>query len=64
MEQEALVRNPFCSALDITDIPDEIQDEFLDLRSQTEERLSCPGSHKGEVGDSVLVSYVGYQSYS
>ena len=33
--QEALVRNPFYSAFDVSNIPDEIQDEFLDLRSDS-----------------------------
>ena len=30
-EQEAMVRNPFCMELDVSSIPDNIQDEFLDL---------------------------------
>ncbi|XP_076039422.1 zinc finger BED domain-containing protein 5-like [Oratosquilla oratoria] len=34
-EQEALVRNPFSTELDVSSIPDEIQDEFLDLRNDS-----------------------------
>ena len=34
-EQEALVRNPFCTELDASSIPDKIQDEFLDLRNDS-----------------------------
>ncbi|XP_068203661.1 zinc finger BED domain-containing protein 5-like [Palaemon carinicauda] len=32
-EQEALVRNPFCTERDVSSIPDEIQDEYLSLRN-------------------------------
>ncbi|XP_068238447.1 zinc finger BED domain-containing protein 5-like [Palaemon carinicauda] len=35
-EQEALVRNPFCT--DVSSIPDEIQDEYLDLRNDSSAR--------------------------
>lgn len=31
--QEVMVRNPFSTALDVSSIPDETQDEFLDLRN-------------------------------
>ena len=34
-EQDALVRNPFCTELDISSIQDNIQDEFLDLRNDS-----------------------------
>ena len=35
-EQEAvLVRNPFSTALDVDDIPDELQDQFYDLRNDS-----------------------------
>ncbi|XP_068234222.1 zinc finger BED domain-containing protein 5-like [Palaemon carinicauda] len=34
-EQEVLVRNPFCTELDVSSIPDEIQDEYLDLRNDS-----------------------------
>ncbi|XP_076031971.1 zinc finger BED domain-containing protein 5-like [Oratosquilla oratoria] len=34
-EQEALVRNPFSTELDVSSIPDEIQDKFLDLRNDS-----------------------------
>ena len=34
-EHEALVRNPFCTELDVSSIPDDIQDEFLDLRNDS-----------------------------
>ncbi|KAG8236651.1 hypothetical protein J437_LFUL014497, partial [Ladona fulva] len=35
-EQEAvLVRNPFHVSLDVSDIPDEVQDEFLELRNDS-----------------------------
>ena len=34
-EQEALVRNPFCTELDVSSIQDDIQDEFLDLRNDS-----------------------------
>ena len=37
-EQEALVRNPFCMELDVSSIPDDIQDEFLDLRNDSSAR--------------------------
>ncbi|XP_068227879.1 zinc finger BED domain-containing protein 5-like [Palaemon carinicauda] len=37
-EQEALVRNPFCTELDISSIPDEIQDEYLNLRNDSSAR--------------------------
>ncbi|XP_068215901.1 zinc finger BED domain-containing protein 5-like [Palaemon carinicauda] len=37
-EQEALVRNPFCTELDVSSIPDEIQDEHLDLRNDSSAR--------------------------
>ncbi|XP_076320060.1 protein FAM200A-like [Tachypleus tridentatus] len=37
-EQEALVRNPFCTELDVSSIPDDIQDEFLDLRNDSSAR--------------------------
>ncbi|XP_068212635.1 zinc finger BED domain-containing protein 5-like [Palaemon carinicauda] len=37
-EQEALVRNPFCTELDVSSIPDEIQDEYLDLRNDSSAR--------------------------
>ena len=37
-EQEALVRNPFFNELDVSSIPDEIQDEFLDLRNDSSAR--------------------------
>ncbi|KAG7159113.1 Zinc finger BED domain-containing protein 5-like 16 [Homarus americanus] len=30
-EEEALVRHPFSATLDVSSIPDEVQDEFLDL---------------------------------
>ncbi len=31
-EEGKLVRNPFSGTLDITTIPSDVQDEFLDLR--------------------------------
>ncbi|KAG7167071.1 Zinc finger BED domain-containing protein 5-like 6, partial [Homarus americanus] len=34
-EEEALVRNPFSATLDVSSIPDEVQDEFLDLRNDS-----------------------------
>lgn len=37
-EEEALVRNPFSATLDISSIPDEVQDEFLDLRNDSTAR--------------------------
>ena len=37
-EQEALVRNPFCTELDVSSIQDDIQDEFLDLRNDSSAR--------------------------
>ena len=49
-EQEALARNPCCTELDVSSIPDEIQDEFLDLRNYSS---ACDIFR-----DSVLVRYV------
>ncbi|XP_076055191.1 zinc finger BED domain-containing protein 5-like [Oratosquilla oratoria] len=34
-EQEALARNPFSTEHDVSSIPDEIQDEFLDQRNES-----------------------------
>ena len=33
-KQEVLVRNTFCTELDVSSIPGDIQDEFLDLSSR------------------------------
>ena len=37
-EQEAKVMNPFCTELDVFSIPDNIRDEFLDLRNDSSAR--------------------------
>lgn len=37
-EDAALVRNPFSSSLDVASLPDEIQDEYLDLRNDSSSR--------------------------
>ncbi|XP_068227883.1 protein FAM200C-like [Palaemon carinicauda] len=37
-ELEALVRNPFCTELEVSSIRDEIQDEYLDLRNDSSAR--------------------------
>ncbi|XP_076339961.1 zinc finger BED domain-containing protein 5-like [Tachypleus tridentatus] len=37
-EQEVLVRNPFCTERDVSSIPDDIQDEFLDIRNDSSAR--------------------------
>lgn len=34
-EEAALVRNPFSTSLDVASIPDEIQDEFIDMRNDS-----------------------------
>ena len=36
--EAAVVRNPFSSALDVADIPDELQDQFCDLRNDSSAR--------------------------
>ena len=37
-EEAAVVRNPFSTSLDVASIPDEVQDEFLDLRNDSSAR--------------------------
>ena len=37
-EQETMVRNPFCMELDVSSIPNNIQDEFLDLMNDVSAR--------------------------
>lgn len=37
-EQEALVRSPFCTDLNVSSIPHDIQDKFPDLRSDSSAR--------------------------
>lgn len=37
-EVAALVRNPFSSSLDVASLPDEIQDEYLDLKNDSSSR--------------------------
>uniref|UniRef100_UPI00358FBA27 zinc finger BED domain-containing protein 5-like n=1 Tax=Myxine glutinosa TaxID=7769 RepID=UPI00358FBA27 len=37
-EEVALVRNPFSATLDVFSLPDEVQDEFLDLRNDSPAR--------------------------
>lgn len=37
-EETRLIRNPFSASLDVTSIPDELQDEFLDLRNDSSAR--------------------------
>ena len=49
-EHETLVRIPLCTEPDVSSIPDDIQDEFLDLRNDSS---ACDVFH-----DSVLVCYV------
>ena len=34
-EQETLIRKPVCTELDVPSIPDDIQDEFLDIRNDS-----------------------------
>ena len=34
-EEAALLRNPFSASIDIARIPNEVQDEFLDLRNDS-----------------------------
>ena len=34
-EHETLVRNPFCTELDVSSIPDDIHYEFMDLRNDS-----------------------------
>ena len=36
--EAAVVRNPFSSALDVADIPDDLQDQFCDLRNDSSAR--------------------------
>lgn len=37
-QDDALVRNPFHVSLDVANIPDEVQDEFLELKSDSTAR--------------------------
>ena len=37
-KEAALVRNPFSTALDVSDIPDELQDQFYDLQNDLSAR--------------------------
>ncbi|XP_045135698.1 zinc finger BED domain-containing protein 5-like [Portunus trituberculatus] len=40
-EEGKLVRNPFCGILDVTTIPSEVQDEFLDLKHDSAAKDLC-----------------------
>jgi hypothetical protein len=37
-DEAAVVRNPFHASLDVADVPDEVQDEFLELRNDSTAR--------------------------
>ncbi|XP_076065336.1 zinc finger BED domain-containing protein 5-like [Oratosquilla oratoria] len=56
-EQEALVRNPFSTKLDVSSIPDEIQDEFFNLRNDS-------SAHYLKVKSVTQFWCAMYQSYS